>query len=58
MRTGYRDCQIWVFVNVSHPGTLLVPVISVLLDDAERVNPQEPDVKFPGNCYGVSESLG
>lgn len=54
---GGRDGEEGVLVDGGHLAGLLGPVGGAVLDDAERVDPQVPDLESARNRHGVLEGL-
>lgn len=58
-RSGGRRCdvEIGAAVDVLHEGDLAAPVVFIVLNYTECVDPEVFDAKFAGDVYGVFISL-
>lgn len=57
-RAGRLDCQEGVLVDAVHLAQLELLERLVVLDDAQRVDPDVPVAQLPGHLHGVPERLG
>jgi hypothetical protein len=52
------DIEVTVRINRSHAGGFDLPVQVIVLDYAERVNPNKTDSKSPNDCDGILKGSG
>jgi hypothetical protein len=55
---GGCDVDVAVRIYCGHTDRFSFPIQGVILNDAERVDPYEPNFQSPDNHDGVLESLG
>ena len=55
---GGGDVEVALTVDSMHQGGLPLPVVFVILDDTERVDPEVPNAKSVRNDSSVSKGLG
>lgn len=46
-----------IFIDLTHPPRLLGPVVSIVLYNAERVNPHVPDTELASQVYEILEEF-
>jgi hypothetical protein len=57
-RSAGRDSQDASGVDVHHLGRFTLPILPVVLEDTERVDPQVSDIQSSHDPNGVAERLG
>jgi hypothetical protein len=53
-----RDTEMGILIYCCHGRNFSLPVPSVILDDAQGINPEVTDAKFPSDADCVDEQFG
>ena len=52
-----HNCQVRTWIYGRHFARLYLPIVRIILNNAQRVNPKKPNSKSPGDYYSMLKCL-